>query len=133
MIYGIGIDLVHIPRMDAVLNRWGDRFVKRVFTDREAEICRRRAYPPACFALRFAAKEAFSKALGLGMRKGIRWRDIEVFHLPGGRPGLEVRGTSSEICQKHGIGRLHLSLSDEGEYGAAVAVLEGNHETGQLL
>jgi holo-[acyl-carrier protein] synthase len=131
MIFGVGIDLVNIPRMETVLERWGERFVKRVFTEQEAEICRQRANPAASFALRFAAKEAFSKALGLGMRRGIRWRDIEVYHLPGGRPTLKLRGKSSELCRGRGIARLHLSLSDEGSYGAAVVILEDGDETGQ--
>ena len=122
---------MNIPRMETVLERWGERFVKRVFTEQEAEICRQRANPAASFALRFAAKEAFSKALGLGMRRGIRWRDIEVYHLPGGRPTLKLRGKSSELCRGRGIARLHLSLSDEGSYGAAVVILEDGDETGQ--
>jgi len=131
MIFGVGIDLVDVPRMETVLQRWGDRFVKRVFTAQEAEICYQRHRPAASFALRFAAKEAFSKALGLGMKKGIRWRDIEVFHLPGGRPTLKVWGKSSEICREKGIARLHVSLSDEGAYAAAVVILEEGHEAGQ--
>jgi holo-[acyl-carrier protein] synthase len=131
MIFGIGIDLVNVPRMETVLQRWGDRFVKRVFTTEEAEICYQRSHPASSFALRFAAKEAFSKALGLGMRKGVRWRDIEVSHLPGGRPVLKLWGKSSEICREKGIARLHLSLSDEGAYGAAVVILEEGYETGQ--
>lgn len=133
MIYGIGVDLVSITRMEEVLGRWGQRFVGRVFTAAEAEICSRRASPPSSFALRFAAKEAFSKAMGLGMRSGLRWRDIEVFHHPGGRPGLRLHGRSSEICRKESITCLHLSLSDEGEYGVALVVLEKVHETGQIL
>jgi holo-[acyl-carrier protein] synthase len=130
MIFGLGIDLVNIPRMESVLRRWGDRFVKRVFTEQEAQVCYQRAYPAAAFALRFAAKEAFSKAVGLGMRKGIRWRDIEILHLPGGKPTLKLKGRSSETCHEKGITHLHLSLSDEGEYGAAVVILEGTNETG---
>ena len=133
MIYGVGIDLVNIPRMDAMLKRWGERFVRRVFTQSETETCFKKAHPASSFALRFAAKEAFSKAVGLGMRKGIRWRDIEVFHLPGGRPSLRLEGRSLEICREKGITRLHLSLSDEGQYGAAVVILEENDETGQSL
>ena len=133
MIYGIGIDLVDVRRMERVLRRWGDRFVKRVFTETEAQICLQRGHPTSSFALRFAAKEAFSKALGLGMRQGLRWRDIEVIHSPEGRPGLRLRGTSFDICRKKKIARLHLSLSDEGEYGMAVVVLEESDETGQGL
>ena len=130
MIYGIGVDLVNIKRMEAVINRWGDRFIGRVFSPDETESCSKRAFPPAAFALRFAAKEAFSKALGLGMRKGIRWRDIEVFHFTGGKPFLKVHGTSSEICQREKITGLHLSLSDDGEYGIGIVILEKSDETG---
>ena len=130
MIYGIGVDLVNIKRMEGVIDRWGDRFIRRVFTLDEMEICYNRPYPPSAFSLRFAAKEAFSKALGRGMKKGLRWQDIEVFHFPGGRPGLKVHGRSSEICKENEITGFHLSLSDEGEYGTAMVVLEKSDETG---
>ncbi len=124
MIYGIGVDLVDIGRMDRAIKRWGDKFIRRVFTPGEIEICQGRSSPPAAFSLRFAAKEAFSKAMGLGMKKGIRWRDIEVFHYPGGRPGLNLHGRSFELCEEKKITGFHLSLSDEGEYGVAMVVLE---------
>ena len=124
MIYGIGVDLVKIKRMEAVIDRWGDRFIRRVFTPEEMEICFGRSSPSSAFSLRFAAKEAFSKAIGLGMKKGLRWIDIEVFHYPGGRPGLRLHGRSSEICKEENITGFHLSLSDEGEYGIAMVVLE---------
>jgi holo-[acyl-carrier protein] synthase len=124
MIYGIGVDLVDIRRMDRVIKRWGDRFIGRVFTTGEKEICYARSSPVSAFSLRFAAKEAFAKAIGRGMKKGVSWRDIEVFHFPGGRPGLRLHGKSSEICEKENINGFHLSLSDEGDYGAAMVVLE---------
>jgi len=124
VIYGIGIDLVRVGRIEEVLKRWRDRFIQRVFTEEEARECLGRALPAPSFALRFAAKEAFSKAVGLGMRKGMRWRDIEVFHYPGGKPGLKLHGRSLEICHEKEIIGCHLSLSDEGDYGAAVVVLE---------
>ncbi|MBN2125941.1 MAG: holo-ACP synthase [Deltaproteobacteria bacterium] len=130
MIYGIGIDLVNIARMETVLKRWGDRFVSRVFTEEEAALCSARSFPPSSFALRFAAKEALSKALGLGMRKGVRWRDIEVFHHPGGKPGLRLRGRSFDLCREREITGLHVSMSDEGEYGMAMVILERSDETG---
>ena len=124
MIYGIGVDLVNVRRMERVLGRWGDRFVGRVFTRAEADLCRGRAFPSSAFAMRFAAKEALSKALGLGMRKGLRWRDIEVHHHPGGRPGLRLHGRASEVRTEERITGMHLSLSDDGEYGIAMVVLE---------
>ena len=118
------MDLVSIRRMEKVVLTWGDRFIKRVFTDQEARICRRRPAPHAAFALRFAAKEAFSKALGLGMRRGIRWRDIEVFNDPSGKPGLRLFGVAADICREKGITVIHLSLSDDGDYGIAMVVME---------
>jgi len=133
MIYGIGIDLVNIKRMEKVIARWEERFTKRVFTSGEIETCRRRSFPPSAYSLRFAAKEAFAKALGLGMRNGISWRDIEVFHLPGGKPGIRAHGRSSEICRENCITGFHLSLSDDGDYGTAVVVLEKSDETGKSI
>jgi holo-[acyl-carrier protein] synthase len=130
MIFGIGADLVKIERINKSITRWGDRFVNRIFTADEQAICNGRAFPPSAFALRFAAKEAFSKAVGLGMRKGIRWRDIEVFHFPGGKPGLRLYGRSLEVCRSNRVTGIHLTLSDEGEYGMAMVVLECNHEGG---
>lgn len=124
MIYGIGVDIVSIVRIESVIKRWGDRFVGRVFTPDEVAICYDRASPSSAFALRFAAKEAFSKALGSGMRKGLKWRDIEVFNYPSGKPSLRLHGTSFEICRERDIAGIHLSLSDEGEYGIAMVVLE---------
>ncbi len=124
MIYGIGVDLVHIPRVEGSWTRWGDRFLGRIFTPNERELCLSRPRPASAFALRFAAKEAFSKAIGLGMRGGIHWRDIEVFHHPGGRPGLRVHGPALSLCRERGITGLHVSLSDEGEYATAVVALE---------
>jgi holo-[acyl-carrier protein] synthase len=132
MIYGIGVDLIHVVRIEEALKRFGERFVRRVFTDSEAEICLRRASPGSCFALRFAAKEAFSKAVGLGMRKGVRWKDIEVFHHPGGKPGLRLYGRSREVCDEAGVTSAHLSLSDDGGYGVATVVLEKRDETGRV-
>lgn len=129
MIYGIGVDLVHVPRMDAVIKRWGERFVRRVFSEQECALCYKRVYPPSAFALRFAAKEAFAKAIGLGMRGGIRWRDVEVFHHPGGRPGLRVHGRAATICEEKRLTRLHVSLSDDGDYATAMVLVEEGHET----
>ena len=124
MIYGIGIDLVEISRMEQVMQRWGARFIRRVFTRNEAAFCSGRVFPASAFALRFAAKEAFSKAMGTGMRKGVRWRDIEVTSLPGGRPHLMLHGRSRALCREAKVSHVHLSLTDEGAYAAAVVVLE---------
>ena len=124
MIYGIGVDLVNITRMRRAIDRWGNRFIGRIFTPREIDFCTQSQRSVSRFALRFAAKEAFSKALGLGMRRGIRWRDIEVFHHPSGRPDLAIAGKALLFCHKEGISRWHITLSDEDGYGIAVVVLE---------
>lgn len=124
MIYGIGIDLARIDRIKKAINRWGDKFLNRIFTPDEKKTCNRRATPAAAFALRFAAKEAFSKALGLGMKRGLKWVDIEVFNHPTGQPGLRLYGKTRDLSLQHGITGIHLSLSDDGEYGVAMVVLE---------
>jgi holo-[acyl-carrier protein] synthase len=125
MIFGLGVDLIKIPRIAAVLQRYGDRFKSRVFTPQEISFCEARGHPAHCYALRFAAKEAFSKALGVGLRRhGIRWREVEVLPSPAGRPDLHVNGYAAQLCAEQGIQGMFVSLTDEGEYGIAVVVLE---------
>jgi len=124
MIFGTGIDIIKIERIEKVIKRWGDRFINRVFTQDESTFCFKRVSPYPAFALRFAAKEAFSKALGTGMKKGVAWRDIEVFHFKSGKPGLKIYGKSLALCQKEEITSFHVSLSDEEEYGVAMVILE---------
>ena len=128
MIYGIGVDLVRISRMSRVVERWGDRFIRRVFTPHEIETCLKRAFPPSAFALRFAAKEAFTKAIGLGITRGMVWQDIEVFNDPRGKPGLKVHRKSARICEERSITGIHLSLTDEKQYAIAMVVLEKHDE-----
>jgi len=103
--------------------------VKRVFTTRRPSSVSSELIPPLLFALRFAAKEAFSKAIGLGMRRGIRWRDIESSTILEVGLALDFRPILRNLPRKQ-ITRFHLSLSDEGRYGMAVVVLEGNDATG---
>ena len=124
MIYGTGIDIIKISRIENVIKKWGDRFIDRVFTPDEKVFCFKRVRPFPAFALRFAAKEAFSKALGTGMKKGVFWRDIEIFHFKSGKPGLNIYGTSRSLCEKEKIKSFHVSLSDEDEYGVAMVILE---------
>ena len=131
MIYGIGVDLVDIRRMERVIKRWGKRFINRIFTPLEKEASYKRARPHAAFAMRFAAKEAFSKALGLGMKGGVKWREIEVYNDPRGKPGIRATGTTLSICKEKGIDGIHLSLSDEAQNAIAMVVLECGHEIGK--
>ena len=125
MIRGIGVDIVKVDRIEQAMERWGSRFLKRIFTAAEIERCQQRARPAQCLALRFAAKEAFAKALGLGMRKGLRWRDIEVVHDHLGKPDLLLHNQAQRLLEAVEASRTWLSLSDERESALAVVVLEG--------
>jgi holo-[acyl-carrier protein] synthase len=124
MIYGIGIDMVKVTRMEDIIARWGDRFLKRVFTPSEIAYCLDKTNAGSRFALRFAAKEAFAKAIGLGFRNGLRLQHIEVLRPNTGPPRLQLRQKAEELCQRHGIKNSFLSLADDGGYAVAVVVLE---------
>ena len=124
MIFGIGADVVEISRISSLLDRWGDRFLRRVFTTGEIQYCLSRKSPPPHLAVRFAAKEAFLKALGVGYNDGVRWKDIEVIRNSSGKPGIELHNHTRTLCRRHGISRIHLSMSHNGGYGFVHVILE---------
>ena len=124
MIYGIGIDIVSIPRIERMLDRWGHLFTQRVFTPAEITFCEGRSNPGQHFALRWAVKEAMLKALGLGLRGGIKWTDIEVVNDPSGRPSLEVYNQAKGFLTDRNIKAAFVSISHERDYGIAHVVLE---------
>ncbi len=125
MIYGIGVDLVKVARLKAAIERHGERFLNRVFTLQEIAYCQGKRGRDSAFAMRFAAKEAFSKALGVGLRQnGIRWREVEVVPNPLGKPELQVTGRAADLCALAGITHMHLSLTDESGQALAVVILE---------
>jgi holo-[acyl-carrier protein] synthase len=124
MILGVGMDLVRVSRMEEALRRWGERLQKKVFTPGEVRYCLGKREPSPSFAARFAAKEAFVKALGIGIRRGVHWRDVEVQRGPLGRPVLGLTGRAAEICRKERIEGHFLSLTHDGDYSGAVVVLE---------
>lgn len=124
MISGIGIDIIKIDRFEKALERWGDRFRERVFTPQELSICRKKAQPGRHLALRFAAKEALLKALGIGMFQGVTWTEIEILNDPLGRPYMRVMGEAEKLCKEKGIKEIFVSISHEEEYGVAQVVLE---------
>ena len=125
MIRGVGIDLIHIDRIEQAVERWGQRFLQRIFTTAEIERCQKLHRPAQCLALRFAAKEAFAKALGLGMRKGLRWSDVEVVNDDLGKPGLRLHNRAKQLLAATEAKKTWLSLSDERDSAVAVVVLEG--------
>jgi holo-[acyl-carrier protein] synthase len=124
MIYGIGVDLVKISRIQKAMENWGKRFQEKIYTERECALCLGKPRPTRYWAMRFAAKEAFSKAIGLGMRQGIHWKDIEVAANAFGKPELILHGRAKEICLQAGIKNSFLTLTDEDGYALAVVVLE---------
>jgi holo-[acyl-carrier protein] synthase len=124
MIYGIGIDLVMVQRIEDAIQRWGERFEKKIFTPGEIEYCSRKRNPFPNYAARFAAKEAFVKALGIGIRRGVHWKDMEVQRGPLGKPILKLSGMAREICRKEGIEGILLSLTHDRGFSSAMVVLE---------
>ncbi len=124
MIYGIGIDLIQVRRVEEALGRWGDRFRNRVYTSGEIEYCLRKKNPSPNFAARFAAKEALVKALGIGMRQGVHWKNIEVARGPFGQPTLKLNGAAGEILKREKITGIFVSLTHDHDYGSAIVVLE---------
>ncbi len=123
VVRGVGVDLVRIPRMRETIARWDERFLRRVFTDREIDDCRARRDPAPHFAARFAAKEAGMKALGTGLRLGVTWRELEVRRAPDQAPMLELHGRTRELGLARGGRRMLLSLSHDGDYALAHALL----------
>ena len=120
---GVGVDLVRIPRMRDVITRWDERFLRRVFTEQEIAYCRGRRDPVPHFAARFAAKEAGMKALGTGLRLGVKWRELEVRRERGQAPTLELHGRTRELSLARGGRRMLLALSHDGDYAIAQALL----------
>ncbi len=128
MIYGIGTDLCDMRRIAATLARRGDRFAERVLGPHEIEVFRgRRARVEArgvsYLATRFAAKEAFSKAIGLGMRMPMTWRDCEIVKAPGGKPQIRLHGALASWFDGLGL-RAHVSVSDDTDYATSFVVVE---------
>src|SRR5437667_5961128 len=127
MILGLGSDLIDIRRIEQVIERYGDRFLDRIFTDAERRKCDRRANPAASYARRFAAKEACSKALGTGFRHGVFWRDMGVVNLPSGKP--DMRLTGGALRRLEGItpagmaARLDVTLTDDPPIAQAVVII----------
>ena len=127
---GIGIDLALIPRLRQMVERWDERFLLRVFTDEEIAYCRRRRDPIPHLAARFAAKEATLKALGTGLAMGAKWREMEVRRQPGGAPTMVLSGRCQALARDKGGHRVLLSLSHDGDYAIAQAMLIGDSPDG---
>jgi holo-[acyl-carrier protein] synthase len=127
VILGLGSDLIDIRRIEQMIERYGDRFLDRIFTDAERRKCDRRANRAASYARRFAAKEACSKALGTGFRRGVFWRDLGVVNLPSGKPWMRLTGGAlrrlEEITPAGMAARLDVTLTDEPPLAQAVVII----------
>lgn len=125
MILGTGTDLMEISRVRRSIERFGDRFLHRVYTAQEIAYCRRKVHNAAeSFAARFSAKEAAAKALGTGIARGVSWTEIEVRRSPGQRPTVHFSGRAAECAETMGVRRSHLSLSHSRDFAIATVILE---------
>ena len=124
MIVGTGIDIAEVPRIAESIQRFGDRFLKRIYTEGEIRYCDSKANRAQRYAARFAAKEASMKALGTGWSRGVRWRDIEVYRQPGSRPTIRFHGKAAEFAARLNAKNVSLSLSHTEEQAIASVILE---------
>jgi len=124
MIYGVGTDLIEIGRVEKVLKRFGDRFARRILCESELKRFRAHKQPVAYLAKRFAAKEAFTKALGTGIHAPANWHGVWVVNLKSGKPQLEFSDDLRKLLKQRQIRRSHLSLTDEREIASATVILE---------
>ena len=124
MIVGTGIDIAEVPRIRQSIERFGARFLERVFTPGEIRYCDSKANRFERYAARFAAKEAAMKALGTGWNYGVRWRDCEVTRQPGGRPTIAFHGKAAEFAAKLGVKNAALSLTHTADQAFAQVILE---------
>ncbi|HLW51222.1 MAG TPA: holo-ACP synthase [Candidatus Angelobacter sp.] len=125
MIVGTGVDITEVARIRAAVDRFGDRFLHRVFTPEEVRYCMAKVNAAERLAARFAAKEAGMKAIGTGLRHGVTWHDLEVVRHPGQRPQLRLSGKAAEFAKSLGCKHTHLSLSHTAEQAIAHVILEG--------
>lgn len=124
MIVGTGIDIAEVKRIAQAMERFGERFIQRIFTAGEISYCDSKANRVERYAARFAAKEAAMKALGTGWNRGVRWRDCEVVRMPGGRPTLTFHGKAREFAAHLGVRNIALSLTHTAEQAMAQVILE---------
>jgi holo-[acyl-carrier protein] synthase len=124
MIVGSGIDIAEVPRIRHSIQRFGDRFLQRIFTAAERAYCDSKANREERYAARFAAKEAAMKALGTGWSRGVRWRDCEIVRLPGGRPTMKFHGKAAEFALHLDVKHAAVSLSHTAEQAIAQVILE---------
>lgn len=122
-IYGIGIDVIEVERIEDAMEEFGDRFLERIFTDGERAYCSRQKRPAIHFAARWAAKEAVSKAFGTGIGELLGWQDMEVCRRQSGEPELVLHGKGKDFAEEKGVSQVKISLTHAKSYAAANAVV----------
>ena len=132
MILGIGTDLAEVRRIRESIERFGDRFLNRVYTEGERAYAASKANAAERFAARFAAKEAGMKAIGTGWRRGVTWKDFEVANEFSGRPVLRLSGVAEKVAASMGVERISISLTHTSEMAFAVVILEGKEQGAPL-
>jgi holo-[acyl-carrier protein] synthase len=125
MLIGTGVDLIEIERIAHSIERYGERFLRRIYTDHEIAYCTSKRSSAESFAARFAAKEAGAKALGTGISRGVTWIEFQIARQPGGRPILELRGRAALLAQDLGVKTISLSLTHTGNLAMATVMMEG--------
>jgi holo-[acyl-carrier protein] synthase len=125
MVLGLGTDLIETKRVQESMERFGERFLERIFTMGEIAYCMRKKNAAESFAARFAAKEAGAKALGTGISRGVSWKEFEVKRETSGKPTLHLSGRAAELAAMMGIQRVQLSLTYSRELAMAVVLVEG--------
>jgi holo-[acyl-carrier protein] synthase len=124
MIYAVGTDLVEVSRIGKIIEKWNDRFLKKIFSKREIAYCEKRAYPYQHYAARFAVKEAFLKCLGLGITGGLKLKDIEVVNSKDGKPELKLHEEVRSTVKRRGVIASQISISHTDDYATAIVALE---------
>jgi holo-[acyl-carrier protein] synthase len=124
MLIGTGVDLIEIERIAKSIERYGDRFLRRVYTEVEIAYCTRKRASAESFAARFAAKEAGAKALGTGISRGVTWTEFAVERQPGGRPVLKLHGRAGLLAKELGVHTISLSLTHSQTLAMAMVVME---------
>lgn len=124
MIYGTGIDLVENERIGKVIAKWGNKFLSRVFSDREIDYCSRHAQAHIHYGARFAVKESFLKAMGIGLGRGVKLREIEVLNEESGKPNLFLYGGARQEYEAAAIKKSHISITHTKSYASAIVLLE---------
>jgi holo-[acyl-carrier protein] synthase len=124
MIVGLGIDMAEVDRIEAAIRRYGERFLRRVYTEAEVSYCQSKGNRFERFAGRFAAKEAAMKAIGTGWKRGVTWRDFEVTREASGRPGIRLSGVAAQVAGRLGAKRALLSITHSNSVAIAQVILE---------